>query len=199
MGSLGVHSDLALCVLHFSGSLQRNNTFVTNISLKMPVPVNKKVIWQSIFSDLSEDGGRTLKWEKVAEALSVMNMRITVQELELMNLKRDVMDFDSFFAIIRDGCEMRRNIAMGAAVVERKREKESYRVDYESKMEELPIVEGESVDIKVEKLLDCVKNISGDGKWDFMSAFSTDPDFKVDGAVVLVFRFKADGMITTMF
>ena len=163
------------------------------------MPVNKKVIWQSIFSDLSEDGGKTLKWEKVAEALSVMNMRITVQELELMNLKRDVMDFDSFFAIIRDGCEMRRNIAMGAAVVERKREKESYRDDYESTMEELPIVEGESVDIKVEKLLDCVKNISGDGKWDFMSAFSTDPDFKVDGAVVLVFRFKADGMITTMF
>ena len=199
-GSLGVHADLALCV-HFSGSLKRNNTFVTNISLKMSVPVNMnmKVKWQSIFSDLSEDGGRSLKWEKVAEALTAMNMRITLQELEFMNLKRDVMDFDSFFAIIRDGCERRRNIAMGAAVVESKREKDSYRVDYESTMEDVPIVEGDTMDTMVDKLLDDVKERFGDGRWDYVPAYSTHPDFKVDGAMVLVFRFKPDGMITTMF
>ena len=199
-GSLGVHADLALCV-HFSGSLKRNNTFVTNISLKMLVPVNMnmKVKWQSIFSNLSEDGGRSLKWEKVAEALTAMNMRITLQELGFMNLKRDVMDFDSFFAIIRDGCERRRNIVMGAAVVESKREKDSYRVDYESTMEDVPIVEGDTMDTMVDKLLDDVKERFGDGRWDYVPAYSTHPDFKVDGAMVLVYRFKPDGMITTMF
>ena len=167
---------------------------------KMPAPVIEKVIWQSIFSDLSEDGGRTLKWEKVAEALTAMNRRITVQELERMNLKRDVMDFDSFFAIIRDGCERRSIIAMVAAEVESKREKDSYRVDYETTRDEVPFVPGVSVDTKVEKLFDDVNKLfGGEERWTYMPAYSAHPDFKVDGAMVLVFRFKSDGMITTIF
>ena len=96
---------------------------------------NAKRIWRKIFQELSDDGGNTIKWSAMEQALRKMRMDITVQELELFGNTKQVMDFNSFFSTIQSGVKRRVDACRSARMVSEKRKSASYDTNYETMLQ----------------------------------------------------------------
>lgn len=146
--------------------------------------------WHRIFQTLSEDGGNTVKWNAMERALNKMRMDICVQELELLGLTRQVMDFTTFVKIIKSGMEQKRDICRGARMVESKRATTSYNTDYETveKSFDCP------TDHAVDRIMTDMQQRFGNGDWGLVPHYHKHPDFAVEGGIVRVFRYLPDGM-----
>ena len=152
---------------------------------------NVKRIWRQIFQELSDDGGNTVKWKAMAQALGKMRMHISVKELEMMGLAKQVMDFDTFFSTIHSGVRKRLDIHCGARMVKSKREIVSYEKNYETEMQ---VCRG-SRDSAISRILEETDQRFGNGKWVMLPQFSDHPDWAVEGALVQVYRYLPDGII----
>jgi len=150
--------------------------------------------WYRIFQTLSEDGGNTVKWNAMERALNKMKMDICVQELELFGLTQQVMDFTTFFKIIKSGVEQKRDICRGARMVESKRATTSYNTDYETvgKWMNCP------TDQLTERIVMDMEQRFGNGDWVLVPNYHKHPDFAVKGAIVRVFRHLPDGVVVSL-